>query len=87
MGLIFFFFSMVFVGCQTANVGAIVFNINKHNCKENIILRFSKNCYCYLNLMFSMFFITKKKETNVFSLFSCLLRTENRFQKQELRRS
>ena len=79
---------MVFVGCQTANVGAIVFNINKHNCKENIILRFSKNCYCSLNLMFSMFFITKKKkEPNMFSLFSCLLRTKNRFQKQELHRS
>ena len=80
---------MVFVGCQTANAGAIVFNINKHKCKENIILRFSKNCYCSLNLMFSMFFITKKKkkEPNVFSLFSCLLRTKNRFQKQELHRS
>ena len=69
---------MVFVGCQTANVGAIVFNINKHNCKENIILRFSKNCYCSLNLMFSMFFITKKKKEGTKRVFLVLLFIENK---------
>ena len=69
---------MVFVGCQTANVGAIVFNINKHNCKENISLRFSQNCYCYLNLMFSMFFITKKKKKRTKRVFLVLLFIENK---------
>ena len=68
---------MVFVGCQTANVGAIVFNINKHKCKENIILRFSKNCYCSPNLMFSMFFITKKKKGTK-RVFIVLLFIENK---------
>ena len=54
---------------------------------ENIILLFSKNCFCPLNFVFFMFFKTKKnQEPNVFSLFSLFylfLRIENSFKKQE----
>ena len=39
---------------------------------ENIILVFSKNCSCYPNLVFSVFFITKKLEPNLLC-FSCSL--------------
>ena len=39
---------------------------------ENIILVFSKNCSCYPNLVFSVFFRTKKLEPNLLC-FSCSL--------------
>ena len=49
---------------------------------ENTILVFSENCYCYLNLVFSVFFvffITKKKKVTkrvfLIFLFSLFLRT------------
>ena len=54
---------------------------------ENVISVFSENYYCYLNLVFYlfflMFFITKKigNQTSffVFFLSPCFLRTENNF--------
>ena len=54
---------------------------------KNTILVFFENCSCYLNLVFSVFFKTKKTwELNVFFMFSLIflcLRTENSFQKHE----
>ena len=47
---------------------------------ENTILVFSKNCSCYSNLVFSMFFITKKMEPNVFCVFLLLFVFQNKKQ-------
>ena len=49
---------------------------------KNTILVFSENYYCYLNLMFSIFYVFQKKnkEPIIFFLF---LRTENDFKKQK----
>ena len=51
---------------------------------------FSKNCSCYLNLVFSLFFVVfrtnRKRELKVlflFSSFSLFLRTENSFHKHK----
>ena len=53
---------------------------------HNNIFVFSKNCSCFLNLVFSVFFKTKKLETKcVLPIFLVLLvfENENHFQKQE----
>ena len=50
---------------------------------ENIILILFENCSYSLNLVFYVFFITKKKknwEPKVFSLFSLFFETKNNFQ-------
>ena len=45
---------------------------------ENSILEFSKNCSCYSNLVFSVFFITRKTEPNVFYVFYVLFVFQNK---------
>ena len=53
---------------------------------HNTIFVFSKNCSCFLNLVFSVFFKTKKLGTKcVLRIFLVLLvfENENNFQKQE----
>ena len=48
---------------------------------ENIILVFSRNCYCFLNLMYFVF--VKKKMTQTLYTYSSFSRIKNGFQKLE----
>ena len=53
----------------------------------NLIVSLSKNCYCYLNLMFFVFSLTKKKlrikRALRFSVFLSFFITKNSFKKHE----
>ena len=54
---------------------------------HNTVFMFSKKCFCFINLVFSVFFKTKKKLGTkcIIPIFLVLLvfENENNFQKQE----